>query len=362
MMRTLALAAALVSTLWFTEPVPASQAPARNVVVITIDGYRWQEMFGGVDATYFPKDAQGRPGAMERRFWRETAQQRRSALTPFLWDEVAKQGQIIGAPEANSLAHVTNGLWFSYPGYNEMFAGVADPRIDSNNKVPNPNITVLEWLNTRPGLAGRVAAFGAWDVLPYILNAERSGLPVGSGFDPVPQPASQAQRDINTLARDLPTFWSYGTLDAPIVYAALDALRTSQPRVLYAMLGEVDEWAHQGKYDLYVDAAYRSDAFIRRFWTTLQSLPAYAGQTTLLVTTDHGRGATVKDWTDHGRDVPAAERTWFAAMGPGVPVLGVRRDLTVTTAQLAATIASLLGEDFRAAVPVAAPPLPLQRQ
>ena len=29
---------------------------------------------------------------------------------------------------------ITNGLWFSYPGYNEMLTGAADPRIDSNDK------------------------------------------------------------------------------------------------------------------------------------------------------------------------------------------------------------------------------------
>ena len=80
-----------------------------------------------------------------------------------------------------------------------------------------------------------------------------------------------------------------------------------------------------------------------------------------MVTTDHGRGATTKDWSDHGRDVPAAERTWMAMMGPGVPALGVRRGVTVTTAQIAATIAALVGEDFRQAVPRAAPAIELGR-
>lgn len=337
----------------------SSQPAASNVVVITIDGYRWQEMFSGVASEYFAKDAKGQPGAMEKRFWRETPAGRRSVLTPFLWNEVAAQGQIIGDPASGSLAHVTNGLWFSYPGYNEMFAGVADPRVDSNNKVPNPNLTVLEWLNRRPGFEGKVAAFGAWDVLPYILNTERSRVPVGTSFAPVVNPSTPAEHAINTLATDLPTLWNYGTLDAPVVYAALDAMRTRQPRVVYIMLGEVDEFAHQGKYDLYADAAYRSDQFIKRVWTTLQSLPTYAGKTTLLITTDHGRGATTKDWKDHGKDVPAAERTWFAAIGPGVPALGVRRDLTVTTSQLAATIAAVVGEDFQKAVPRAVAPLPL---
>jgi arylsulfatase A-like enzyme len=126
------------------------------------------------------------------------------------------------------------------------------------------------------------------------------------------------------------------------------------------MLGEGDEWAHEGRYDLYVDATRRADRFIERIWMTLQSLPDYRDQTTLLVTTDHGRGATVRDWSDHGREVPAAEDTWVAALGPAVPPLGLRKDLTVTTAQVAATIAAVVGRDFHAAMPKTAPPLPLR--
>jgi len=110
-------------------------------------------------------------------------------------------------------------------------------------------------------------------------------------------------------------------------------------------------------------ADYHMTAGIVRWPLTspVQSTPGYVNQTTLLVTTDHGRGATTTDWMDHGRKVPAAENTWMAAMGPGVPPLGVRDGLTVTTSQLAATIAAAVGEDFRKAVPAAAPPLPLGR-
>lgn len=359
-MRSPRIAVALALVLLSLRPGQA-QAPPRNVVIITIDGLRWQEMFSGADRAYFKRDRSGEPGAAERRFWRETVEARRAALMPFMWSTIAADGQIFGDPSRRSRAHVTNGLWFSYPGYNEMFSGRADPRVDSNDKVPNPNLTVLEWLNTRPGFAGRVAAFGSWDVLPSILNVGRSHLTVGSGFTPVPAAKTERERAINELAADLPAYWDYGPFDAPIVYAALECLRTSKPRVLYIMLGEGDEWAHLGKYDLYLDATFRADRFIRRVWETVQSLPEYANQTTLLVTTDHGRGATTRDWTDHGRKVPAAESTWMAALGPGVPPLGAREGITVTTAQLAATIAAMVGEDFRTAVPAAAPPLPLAK-
>jgi hypothetical protein len=349
---------AIVLALAFLAPASAQQAPARNVIIITIDGLRWQEMFGGADSEYFQKDAKGEVTAIEKRYVRPTAEARRTLLLPFIWNEVARNGQIFGDPSRRSRAHVTNGLWFSYPGYNEMLSGVADPRVDSNDKIPNPNVTVLEWLNTRPGFAGKVAAFGAWDRLPFILNVDRSRLPVGTGFAPVPSPKTDRQRQINQMAEDLPPLWGYGTFDAPVVAAAVECLRTDKPRVMYVMLGEGDEWAHRGRYDLYLDAAQRADRFIRRLWDTLQSLPEYRGTTAVLLTTDHGRGATTKDWADHGRKVPAAESIWIAAIGAGVSPLGVRDGITVTVSQLAATIAALVGQDYSIASPQAAPPLP----
>jgi hypothetical protein len=253
---------------------------------------------------------------------------------PFVWSVVAKEGQVFGDPSRGSLSRVTNGLWFSYPGYSEMLAGVADPRVDSNDKIPNPNVTVLEWLN---------------------------GLPAGDGFPPVPDPKTDRERAINDMADDLPPIWAGAPLDAPIMHAAIECLRTRRPRLLYVMLGETDEWAHDRRYDLYLDSAFRADRFMRRVWEMVQGMPEYAGTTALVLATDHGRGATSEDWTDHGRKVPAAESTWSAVMGPATPALGVRESVAVTTAQVAATIAALLGEDFRAAVPEAAAPLPLTK-
>jgi hypothetical protein len=337
-----------------------AQPAARNVVIVTLDGFRFQEMFGGADEAYFKRDTKGAIDPAAMKYAGDTPEARRALLMPFMWNVIAKQGQIFGDPSRQSRSHLTNGLWFSYPGYNEMLSGAPDPRVDSNNKIPNPNVTVLEWLNGRPGFAGKVSAFGSWDVLPFILNTERSRIPVGTGFTPVLDPKTARERDINELARDLPPYWNYGTFDAPLVLAAIEDLKTREPRVLYIMLGEGDEWAHEGRYDLYLDAATRADRFIERIWTTLQASPAYRGRTTLLVTTDHGRGSTVKDWMNHGKDVPAAENTWIAALGPSVPPLGVRSNLTVTTSQFAATIADVVGEDFSRASSRTAPPLPLR--
>jgi len=48
----------------------------------------------------------------------------------------------------------------------------------------------------------------------------------------------------------------------------------------------------------------------------------------------------------------------MAVLGPDTPPLGVRKDTPATQSMIAATVAALLGEDYQAAVPQAAPPLP----
>ena len=337
-------------------------AVADNVLIVTLDGFRWQELFGGYDRAYNTKadggvaDAAREP--LAARFYRATPEARRETLLPFLWTVVAREGQVFGDATRKSRVRITNGLWFSYPGYNEMLAGAADARVDSNDKKVNPNLTVLEWLNRRPGFEGRVAAYGSWDVLPFIVAAERSGVHTNGDGPAILEPKSERDQLLNDVTDDLPHYWSGERFDAPTMQGALEYFRTRKPRVLYVMLGETDEWAHGRRYDLYLDAAWRSDRFVRRLWELAQSLPEYRGRTALVLATDHGRGSTPADWTDHGEKVPAAESIWMAVMGPHTPALGVREGVQATQSQLAATVAALLGLDFGAASPKAAPPLP----
>jgi phosphopentomutase len=159
----------------------------------------------------------------------------------------------------------------------------------------------------------------------------------------------------------MPTYWSGERFDAVTMQAALEILRTKRPRALYVLLGDTDEWAHDRRYDLYLELMAKSDRFIRTLWETAQAMPEYKGRTALVICTDHGRGATGEDWTDHGTKVPAAERVWMAVMGPGVPPLGVRERVQTTLGQVAATVAALVGDNFRRVRPEAAAPLPLEK-
>jgi Type I phosphodiesterase / nucleotide pyrophosphatase len=339
------------------------QPPAANVLVVTLDGMRWQEVFGGLSSELLTKDGGGvseaDAPALQQQYGGPTAEVRREKLMPFLWGTVAREGQIFGDASRNSIARVTNGLRFSYPGYNEMLTGFPDPAVKSNDPIANPNVTVLEWLNQRPKFAGKVAAFSSWALLPWILNEKRSGVPSNAAGPPIVNPRSDRDRAINEFAADLPAYWSAERFDAATGLGALEYVRRNRPKVFYVMLGETDEWAHGRRYDLYLDAARRNDRFIRQLWETAQSLPEYAGKTALVIATDHGRGETAVTWTGHGEKVPESDRIWMAVMGPGVQPLGVRSGISTTQSQIAATVAALLGEDYQAAQPKAAPPLAL---
>jgi len=350
-------------------PAAPAQAPAihqtENVVLVMIDGMRWQEVFHGADSKLLetlgsdmPGDAKERADLARQRYARATEAERRQALMPFMWSVISSQGQLFGNRDLGSDSHVINGFNFSYPGYSETLTGVADPRVDSNDNVPNPNPTVFEWLNERPDFAGKVAAFGAWEVFNGIFRSQKCGFVVNAGYDPLTAiPATPRLDLLNTLKRETVRIWADEPFDPVPFHTAMEYVEAKKPRVLFVGLGETDDWAHAGSYAEYLNAAHLADEYLRQIWELMQSMPEYRGKTTLIVLPDHGRGMGVK-WTDHGQKVPASMQTWMAFLGPDTPPLGERKQaLPVTESQIAATLAALLGEDYRATFPKAGVPI-----
>lgn len=138
-------------------------------------------------------------------------------------------------------------------------------------------------------------------------------------------------------------------------------------------LGDTDTRAHAGDYSGYLAAAAAADAFLAAFWAALQADPRTAGQTTLLVTTDHGRGESARErWRGHGSGryrrawVPGIRRegsdaVWFAVRGPAV-VAGARLDSAcAVSGQVAATLLEGLGVPWTGYRADARPPLAVFR-
>ena len=336
-----------------------AQPKIENIIIVTTDGFRWEEVFTGMDTAIAgnPQFNQDKKEAIWKQYWSDDVTERRKKLWPFLWSTMASQGQVYGNRQYGNKVDNANPYWFSYPGYNEIFTGYPDTNVNSNSYKANPNTNVLEYINRQPACKGKVAAFGAWDAFTRILNKQRCGFPVVAAFDSCGgEHPTAAERLINAMLRD--SYKPYGLdecLDVFTHYEAMDYLKTHKPRVLYISYGETDEWAHHAHYKDYLDAAHQVDAWLQDIWNYIQSDPVYKNKTALFLTVDHGRGDQNKNqWTDHGQKVPDAHEIWFAVMGPGIPAKGeMKTPMQVYQQQFAQTIASLLGYTFKAEHPVA---------
>ena len=341
----------LISTIMLNTS--AQNKLSENIVIVTMDGLRWQEVFGGADSLLtFDTTAKYSIRYVQKNFWARTATERREKLMPFFWSELASKGVLLGNRNYGNYFNNANPYWFSYPGYNEIFTGYPDTAVNSNDKIPNKNETVFEYLNKLPEYKGIVVVFGSWDVFASIFNEGRSGLLVNDGFRDLPGQLTAKQKIFNELQHEMPDLFHGGErLDAATFNIAFEYMKIHKPKLIFFGLGDTDEFAHKGMYDYYLDAAKKSDLWIGRIWDYLQSTPGYKDKTTLIVTTDHGRGlAEEGNWKHHGQRIAEASEMWMAAIGPSVAPEGEsKRKAQNFQGQIAATIAKLLGKEFKPA-------------
>jgi hypothetical protein len=321
-----------------------------NIVLITLDGLRWQEVFKGADSLLVDDTGMmEKPGSLLNDFWHENHLERRKMLLPFFWETIASKGQIYGNRAYSNHVNNSNQMWFSYPGYNEVLSGFADDeRINSNSKINNPNVTLLEYLNRMDAFRGKVMAFGSWDVFPFIVNEERSGIPVNAGFDKAEgNDLTSSEFLLDRMQDEIRGPWDAVRLDPFTHHYAMESIKKHKPKVVYIAYGETDDWAHDNHYDQYLLSARQTDAYIREIWEYIQSDPQYKDKTTMIITTDHGRGISKTSWRSHGADVPLADQIWIAAIGPDTPASGeMKIEGQWHSARIARTIFRLMGMDY----------------
>ncbi len=318
-----------------------------NLVIVTLDGMRWQEVFGGMDsALVVNKKYTNDSAGIIKEFGGATREIRRQKLFPFLFDTIMAKGQLYGDIIGGSEVDNANRYKFSYPGYNEIFTGYPDTLVNSNDLIKNKNVTVLEKINQQSAYKGKVAVFSTWNAFPYIFNKWRSGIYVNSDVDTL------KFKDASLKLLDDMQFLSAkpigARLDVITYFAGREYLKIYKPKVLYIAFDETDDFAHAGAYDQVLKAAHAEDAMIADLWKTIQSMPQYRDKTTLIIASDHGRGDKIKEqWTDHGQGVQDAGHIWIAAMGPDTRAMGiVKTETPIFQKQIAATLAALLGMRF----------------
>lgn len=343
--------------LFFISMSFAQNHKTKNVILISIDGYRWQEVFKGADSSILnqKKYHNQSSSTLNKEYWAATPEERREKLMPFFWGTIAKEGQLYGNRDFGNQVNVKNPYWFSYPGRSETICGYVDTAINSNDYPDNPNENVLEFINKQKDYNGKVATIAGWNAVARIVNRDRNHMPlINPGEDAKGSHLTNAQKLANEIQHYMPKYFGSAVRFDVSTYAiAKSYIAANHPRLLYIDFVDPDDYGHAGKYDFYLDAGHNLDAMIGNIWKMIQADPFYRNNTTIMIYPDHGRGIG-NEWVDHGSETPRSGETWMAIIGPDTPAKGeIKTHTQIYQDQFAQTVAQLLGFKFTANHPVA---------
>ncbi len=287
-------------------PKRDSARPAEHVILVVIDGVKWQDVFG------LESDASEAMPTLQR------------------WMNV--DGAVIGAPGIGSPMRATGPNYVSLPGYVELFTGRMSPCQANECALPHLDTFVDD-------LPGKSAIVSSWEAIGPVVRTRTASISSGrhyqvGTFDPEAQQAIESAQK----ADPYPGVWDYRP-DALTADIALDVLRRREPQFLFIGLGETDEYAHRGEREGYVGAMRAADAFLERLDETLRD-EGLASSTAILVTTDHGRADSFRE---HGWGWPESKRVWLVAKGAGIEARGAVDAPERRLSNVAPTIRRLLG-------------------
>lgn len=313
-------------------------AETRQVVLVTLDGVRWQEIFHGTDPALAVE-----AGLPPKRVL--SAEQ----LLPNIHRHFFVGGVAIGAPLASGGIFASGPNYVSLPGYLEILQGRTVPECESNDCAPIRAPTLLDEIRSLPGASRKdVAAFTSWHECSRAASGDPGRVVVSTGRK------RGSVSDLAWLDRHCDRLFSQGRAASPepgtheyrpdraTSEIALCYLVAARPKLLWVGLGDTDEHAHNEDYGAYLHALRQADAFLGSLFQRLSSMGEYGRTTTVIVTTDHGRGPRFQD---HGRD-RAASRVFLLAAGGAVSARGpLPSERPHRLSDVAPTIRALLGLD-----------------
>ncbi len=253
-----------------------------NVILLTLDGVRYQEFFASADVSVDPNASAVK-------------------ALPLFWSWMAPNGVVLGDPKQGSVMTISNTAYISLPAYFSIMAGSTQPCWTNDCKRTAVE-TLPERIKRELGLKTEaVAVIASWDKIADAAEHVAGAVHVKAG---------------KWKASD--RAWHDGTPYDDLTFPrAMDYLMRNKPRFMFISLNDSDAWAHEGKYPQYLASLRQYDKWMSMLLGTLSSLGEYGKNTTLIITTDHGRGSGPEDWKHH-TDVKEAKDVWFYAAGPGV--------------------------------------------
>jgi len=313
-----------------------TRQPTRQVIIVAIDGVRWQEVFLGSD-----------PALIEDQSVPNALLMSPEQLLPNLYTRVAPRGVALGAPGYGPAMVASGPHFVSLPGFMELLVGAPVPWCTDNECEAIRTPTLVDDFRARISAREDVGVIASWDRIERAVAKDLSGVTLSTGRQRGAtrewlrdDPIASELLDLGAAAPPFPGGGDYRP-DAFTTRLALRYLIARQPKFLFVALGDTDEWAHADDYQSYLQALRFADAFVGDLLRTLDTMGEYGATTSVVVTTDHGREA---DFRGHGRNFPESARVWMMAVGGAIPARGfVTSHRQHRLADIAVTLRVLLG-------------------
>ena len=256
-----------------------------NIILLTLDGVRYEE--------FFNKD-----------------------IFKNYWLKYAKESIVLGDPKHKSKLRVANPLIFSLPAYKTMHLGARTLcftnkcTFTKKETLSEKLIRVNNWHYTK------VAVISSWFKVCYAATQSMDNILHSCGQESLDLIGHEK---INIQQKKDPPNWN-GRKDKYTFAHGMKFIENNKPRFLHLSLLDSDEHAHQGEWDKYISSLRTYDLYINRLFTLLTKMKDYGSKTTVIITTDHGRGKG-KKWKSHGTNWHA-RKIWMTLRGPDIPQIG----------------------------------------
>ncbi len=257
-----------------------------KVVLFVIDGIRYQDSFG--DPTH--------------------------ARIPGMWNELRPQGSLC--------SNFRNLGWTqTNPGHGTMLTGVWQLIANDGSQRPAQPTLFEYYRKAQSAPASDALLVGGkpkLDALAYSL-------------DPAYGAAFGATIDLQNAS-------DFETYDALIAH-----LQADRPSLVMAAFSQVDQKGHTGVWSDYIRQIEIVDSLAVLTWNYLQTDPHYAGRTTMIITSDHGRHDDAHGgFQNHGDTCEGCTHIPFLALGPGIRT-GYEMTTLYTQRDICTTAGSILG-------------------
>ncbi|MBI4925008.1 MAG: alkaline phosphatase family protein [Bdellovibrio sp.] len=270
----------------------------KNVILVTFDGVRWKEVFYGIDS----KISGGKSGNI---FY-------------YLWADLDLKGITLGNRYLGTEVKVTGPTAVSLPTYQNIMLGRVQLSCLKNECDRIKEETLPERIKRELNLNPlEVATIASWDAIPRAVEHIEGSTFVNAGIQPITDGTDDPDliRLNEAQQKDPPTQWHWARLDKHTMAQALRYLKVHKPRFLFVSLNDTDEWGHLGKYEEYVETLKSYDIWLKELSDTLEQMGEYGKNTTLIVTTDHGRGEG-DDWKHHAASIADSMYIWIYGQSP----------------------------------------------